>query len=60
MVDALVHVVRAFDDPEILHPEGSVDPARDVSTVDLELILADHDDRGARGSKGWRRRPSGA
>jgi hypothetical protein len=42
-VDALVHVVRAFDDPEILHPEGSVDPARDVAMVDLELILADHD-----------------
>lgn len=42
IVDALVHVVRAFDDPEILHPEGSVDPARDVATVDLELILADH------------------
>lgn len=41
-VDALVHVVRAFADPEILHPEGSVDPARDVATVDLELILADH------------------
>jgi GTP-binding protein YchF len=43
MVDALVHVVRAFDDPEILHPEGSVDPARDVEMLDLELILADHD-----------------
>ena len=43
MMDALVHVVRAFDDPEILHPEGSIDPARDVSTMDLELILADHD-----------------
>ena len=42
-VDALVHVVRAFDDPEILHPEGSVDPARDVEMLDLELILADHD-----------------
>jgi GTP-binding protein YchF len=42
-VDALVHVVRAFEDPEILHPEGSVDPARDVAMVDLELILADHD-----------------
>jgi hypothetical protein len=41
-VDALVHVVRAFDDPEILHPEGSVDPARDVEMFDLELILADH------------------
>jgi ribosome-binding ATPase len=42
-VDALVHVVRAFDDPEILHSEGSVDPARDVANVDLELILADLD-----------------
>jgi ribosome-binding ATPase len=42
-VDALVHVVRAFEDPEILHPDGSVDPARDVATLDLELILADHD-----------------
>jgi hypothetical protein len=43
MVDALVHVVRAFEDPELLHSEGSVDPARDVATVDLELIFADHD-----------------
>lgn len=42
-VDALVHVVRAFEDPELLHSEGSVDPARDVANVDLELILADHD-----------------
>jgi ribosome-binding ATPase len=42
-VDALVHVVRAFDDPEILHPEGSLDPARDVANLDLELILADMD-----------------
>jgi GTP-binding protein YchF len=41
-VDALLHVVRAFADPEIVHPQGSVDPARDVATVDLELILADH------------------
>ena len=42
-VDALVHVVRAFEDPEILHSEGSVDPSRDVAMLDLELILADHD-----------------
>jgi GTP-binding protein YchF len=41
-VDALVHVTRAFDDPEIVHPEGSVDPARDAAMVDLELILGDH------------------
>jgi GTP-binding protein YchF len=42
-VDALVHVVRAFEDPELLHPEGSIDAARDVGNLDLELILADHD-----------------
>jgi ribosome-binding ATPase len=41
-VDALVHVVRAFADPEIPHPDGSVDPARDVANIDLELMLADH------------------
>ena len=42
-VDALVHVVRGFEDPEILHAAGSVDPARDVHELDLELVLADHD-----------------
>ena len=41
-VDALLHVVRAFVDPEIPHAEGPIDPARDAATVDLELILADH------------------
>ena len=41
--DALMHVVRAFADPEIVHPAGRVDPARDVASFDLELILADHD-----------------
>lgn len=40
-VDALVHVVRAFDDPSVPHPEGSVDPARDVEILELELTLAD-------------------
>ena len=39
--DALMHVVRAFEDIEILHPEGSVDPVRDVEHLDLELIVAD-------------------
>ena len=42
-VDALVHVVRAFEDPEILHEPGPVDPARDIQDLDLELILADHE-----------------
>ena len=41
--DALMHVVRAFADEEIPHSEGSVDPARDVETLDLELIVADMD-----------------
>jgi ribosome-binding ATPase len=40
-VDALVHVVRAFDSELAPHPEGSVDPLRDVRMLELELILAD-------------------
>jgi len=40
-VDAIVHVVRCFEDDNIIHVEGSVDPARDIETVNLELILAD-------------------
>ena len=39
--DALLHVVRAFDDPSLPHPSGSVDPARDLEQLDLEFILAD-------------------
>jgi len=42
-VDALVHVVRAFEDPELPHASGSVDPARDLLELELELILADHE-----------------
>jgi GTP-binding protein YchF len=40
-VEALVHVVRAFDDPNLPHPEGSVDPIRDIQTMDLELAFSD-------------------
>jgi GTP-binding protein YchF len=40
-VDALVHVVRAFESETVPHSEGSVDPARDAQIFDLELILAD-------------------
>ena len=40
-VDAIIHVVRCFDSTDIVHVEGSVDPARDISTIDLELALAD-------------------
>lgn len=39
--DALLHVVRMFRDPSVAHPAGSVDPARDVRTMEDELILAD-------------------
>jgi GTP-binding protein YchF len=40
-VDAIVHVVRCFEDPDITHVEGKVDPIRDVETIDTELMLAD-------------------
>ena len=39
--DAILHVVRCFEDSQVVHVNGSVDPVRDISTVDLELILAD-------------------
>ncbi len=39
--DALLHVVRMFRDPSVPHAAGSVDPARDVRTMEDELILAD-------------------
>jgi len=40
-VDAIVHVVRCFEDADIIHVDGSIDPVRDVETIHLELILAD-------------------
>lgn len=40
-VDAICHVVRAFDDENITHVSGSVDPIRDIEVINLELILAD-------------------
>jgi GTP-binding protein YchF len=39
--DALIHVVRYFDNPQVPHPEGSIDPMRDIGTLDLELQFAD-------------------
>ena len=39
--DALLHVVRAFEDPSVPHPDGEVDPARDLERLDLEFTLAD-------------------
>ena len=42
-VDAIVHVVRCFDDDNIIHVDGSVNPSRDIETINLELIFADMD-----------------
>ncbi len=42
-VDAIVHVVRCFSDDNIIHVDGSVDPARDVETINTELIFSDLD-----------------
>ena len=40
-VDAIVHVVRCFESDDIIHVEGSVDPIRDIETINLELIFSD-------------------
>ena len=40
-VDAIVHIVRCFDDTNVVHVDGSVDPVRDIEVVNTELILAD-------------------
>ena len=40
-VDAIVHVVRCFEDPDIVHVDGSIDALRDIETINLELVLAD-------------------
>lgn len=42
-VDAIVHVVRCFDDSNIIHVEGKIDPADDIATIETELMLADLD-----------------
>ncbi|NLM27564.1 MAG: redox-regulated ATPase YchF [Clostridiaceae bacterium] len=40
-VDAIIHVVRCFEDPNVAHVDGSIDPIRDIETINLELIFAD-------------------
>lgn len=40
-VDAILHIVRCFENPDVVHVDGSVDPIRDVEIVELELVLAD-------------------
>ena len=56
--DAIVHVVRCFDDDNVIHVEGSTDPKRDIDIIDLELIMADLEmverriDKAAKAAKG--------
>jgi GTP-binding protein YchF len=42
-VDAICHVVRCFDNPDIIHVDNTIDPIRDIQTINLELVLADLD-----------------
>ena len=42
-VDAICHVVRAFEDPDVIHVADTVDPVRDIETIDTELVLKDLD-----------------
>lgn len=57
-VDSVIHVVRCFDNDDIMHVSGSVDPKRDIETINLELILSDLEildrriDRTAKAAKG--------
>ena len=41
MTDAIIHVVRCFDDENVIHVEGGCDPVRDIESINLELIIAD-------------------
>ena len=56
--DAIVHVVRCFDDDNVIHVEGGTDPKRDIEIIDLELIMADLEmverriDRASKAAKG--------
>src|SRR2546430_4076783 len=42
-VDAIAHVIRVFEEPSVPHAEGSIDPLRDATNLELELMLSDHD-----------------
>src|SRR5437764_2801086 len=42
-VDVIAHVIRVFEDPSVPHSEGSIDPLRHATNLDLELMLSDHD-----------------
>lgn len=42
-VEAIIHVVRCFEDPDVVHVDGEIDPIRDIETINLELIFSDMD-----------------
>ena len=56
-VDAIAHVLRCFDDDNVVHVEGSVDPIRDAETVETELMLADLDSLERRADRDAEARP---
>ncbi|HLG21912.1 MAG TPA: redox-regulated ATPase YchF, partial [Candidatus Manganitrophaceae bacterium] len=58
-VDALIHVVRCFDDPEIVHVSGAVDPQRDIEIIETELILKDLDSVEKRAARTEKKAKSG-
>jgi len=57
--DAILHVVRAHNDPDVIHPDGSVDPLRDIETIETELIYADLEQAERRQDKLTRQARSG-
>jgi ribosome-binding ATPase len=57
--DAIVHVVRCFEDPDVIHTMGSVDPVRDIEVIATELILADLDGATKRIEKATKKARSG-
>ena len=58
-VDAIAHVVRCFEDTDVTHVEGKIDPIADIETIETELMLADLDSLEKR-VDAWRRRPRAA
>ena len=62
MTDAIIHVVRCFDDENVIHVEGNTDPLRDIEIINLELIMADMEmverriDRAKKAAKGGDRK----
>jgi ribosome-binding ATPase len=58
-VDAILHVVRCFDDPDVIHVDGSVDPARDIEVIATELLLKDLEAVGKRAERAQRSARSG-